>query len=118
MERERDIERYLKNKFAGMGCLFLKWVSPGNDGVPDRILIMPDGRVSFVELKTESGHMEGMQIYWQRRLRKMGCNAFTVYGMTGAKELVEVIGILLGKGGGGDEVHTARVSEESDTKSR
>lgn len=104
MERERDVEKYLLRKLSGMGCLFLKWVSPGNDGVPDRILIMPGGRVCFVEVKTEHGNMTGLQMLWQKRLRDKGCGAICVYGMTGAKELLEVVKILLEKK---DEVHTA-----------
>ena len=95
MERERDVEKYLKRKLGAIGCLFPKWVSPGEDGVPDRILIMPGGRICFVEVKTDTEHMTGLQMMWQRKLREMGCSAVTVYGMTGAKELVEVVEALL-----------------------
>lgn len=95
MERERDVEKYIKNAAENLGCLFLKWVCPGNDGVPDRILIMPGGAICFVEVKTEAGHMTGLQAFWQKKLRGIGCGAVTVYGMTGAKEFIEVLKIRL-----------------------
>ncbi len=35
--------------------LCLKWVAPGTRGVPDRIIIMPEGKTYFVEMKQEKG---------------------------------------------------------------
>ncbi len=115
MERERDVEKYLRRNLGSLGCLFLKWVSPGEDGVPDRILIMPGGKICFVEVKTDTGHMTGLQMMWQRKLRKMGCSAVTVYGMTGAKELIEVVKAMLKvKEVMPDDVHPARVPGQGD----
>ena len=94
MERERDVEAFLRKEIGDLGGMFLKWVCPGNDGVPDRILIMPGGRIVFVEVKTERGHLTGLQQVWQRELREQGCSAVTVYGMTGARELIEVIRVM------------------------
>ena len=95
MEMERDVESYLKRQLSGLGCLFLKWVCPGNDGVPDRIVIMPGGRICFVEVKTQTGHMTELQCFWQKKLRSIGCGAVTVYGMKGAKEFIEVVKVML-----------------------
>ena len=95
MEVERDVESYLKRELSSLGCLFLKWVSPGNDGVPDRILIMPGGSVCFVEVKTKTGRMTGLQCFWQKKLRSFGCGAVTVYGMDGAKDFIGVVKIML-----------------------
>lgn len=98
MERERDVEKYLKNKLEKMGCLFLKWVSPGNAGVPDRIVIFPNGHVWFVEVKTKAGHLSGRQTVWQHRLKEKRCSVFTVYGHDQAEEMAEAIGAILGDG--------------------
>lgn len=49
--RESKIEKLLKRKVEEKGGLCLKWVSPGQTGVPDRIILMPNGKIRFVELK-------------------------------------------------------------------
>ena len=46
--RERDIEKKMLNAVRKMGGEAFKWVSPGNDGVPDRIVMLPGGRLIFV----------------------------------------------------------------------
>lgn len=100
MERERDAEAFLKREVEKVGCLFLKWVSPGNAGVPDRILITPAGRIIFVEMKTRTGHLDGLQRIWQKRLQEHHCSAVTVYGKEDAKQLAEIIQMeVTGKGG-------------------
>ena len=57
IRREANLERSFCNRLRKAGCLVYKFVSPGNDGVPDRIVITPGGRVIFVELKTERGKL-------------------------------------------------------------
>lgn len=49
---EKDLEKAFTREADRIGGLSLKWVSPGYNGVPDRILLV-SGRVYFVELKTE-----------------------------------------------------------------
>lgn len=90
-ERERDIESYLKRKIEALGGLFLKWVSPGNDGVPDRIAILPGGRIYFVELKTDRGKPKGVQKYMIRKLRERGARVDIVYGRIDADQWLEAV---------------------------
>ena len=52
---EKDIEKRLVREVKKLGGLCLKWVSPGNSGVPDRIVLMPGGKAIFVELKRPGG---------------------------------------------------------------
>ena len=53
---EKEIERKLKTLVEGkLRGRCLKWVCPGWSGVPDRILLLPGGRVYFVELKRPQG---------------------------------------------------------------
>jgi hypothetical protein len=52
---ERDIERYLVRRTIEHGGVAYKWVSPGRAGVADRIVLLPGGKVWFVELKTAKG---------------------------------------------------------------
>ena len=52
---EKDIERKLIAGVKRAGGKAYKFVSPGNVGVPDRIVIWPNGVIHFVELKTSKG---------------------------------------------------------------
>lgn len=53
--RESTVEAILVKGIKKLGGRAYKWVSPGNDGVPDRIVIVPDTSPIFVELKTDTG---------------------------------------------------------------
>ena len=56
---ESELEKKLGKQLKDLGCLYFKFISPGNTGVPDRLIILPGGCVIFVELKTESGRGRG-----------------------------------------------------------
>lgn len=85
---EKDIEAWLNKQIEKMGGIAYKFVSPGNPGVPDRIYILPDGRVWFVELKQQFGRIANIQKWQRQRLLKMGCNYRLVRGMDDAKALI------------------------------
>ena len=73
--REAAFENKLKRAVEKEGGLFLKWVSPGFTGVPDRIMIMPGGKVIFVEVK-RPGVKEGRTPRQKRvasQLEALGC---------------------------------------------
>lgn len=77
---EKDIEQILVQGIKKHGGVAYKWVSPGNSGVPDRMVVLPEGRVMFVELKTANGRLSELQKRQQERLRKLGCDVYTLYG--------------------------------------
>ena len=81
---EKEIERKLKVLVEGrLGGACLKWVCPGWRGVPDRIVLLPGGRVHFVELKRPQGSkVEPLQVWWKRRLAKLGFNVWHIYTLT------------------------------------
>ena len=70
---EKEIEKSLQKMVVRQGGVCLKWVCPGWCGVPDRIILLPGGRVFFVETKRPSGgHLSKMQDWWCRQLRSLG----------------------------------------------
>ena len=90
--RERDIEKKLVQGVKKLGGECLKWVSPGNTGVPDRIVILPSGDIFFVELKGENGRLSGLQEYWQFRLKELNCVAVVLYGFEQVDWFLKQIG--------------------------
>lgn len=100
MRREGHIEQWLGNKVRQLGCLYYKFVSPGNAGVPDRLLVLPDGRVWFVELKDATGRLSPQQQRQRERLDRCKAKTFVVYGMDEAQNLVNILTAALHKGEG------------------
>lgn len=49
--REKEVEKKLVQAVKARGGICLKWVSPGFDGMPDRIVFLPKGKIGFVEVK-------------------------------------------------------------------
>jgi len=71
---ERDIERHLVRRAREHGGVAYKWVSPGRVGVADRIVMLPGGRVWFVELKTVKGRLSPLQKIFAADMARMGMN--------------------------------------------
>jgi len=88
MVRESEIERMVSQAVTTAGGLSFKFVSPGNDGVPDRIFILPGGRVIFAELKTESGRLSPVQEHQISRIRKTGCDCRVIKGKAKAEAFI------------------------------
>ena len=95
-EREKDIEKWIGDQVMTMGCLWLKWTSPGNAGVPDRIVILPGGRVVFAEIKTRYGKVAPIQEHTIGKMREMGCSVHLVRGSTGAAVFVDWLRMAIG----------------------
>lgn len=75
---EKWLELRLKHEVKKKGGLALKWVSPGNNGVPDRIVLMPGNRAYFVELKSTGQDMKPLQKVWRRMLTNLGFKHFLI----------------------------------------
>lgn len=77
---EKELEAKLVKTIKARGGYCLKWVSPGNGGVPDRIILLPGGRVAFAELKRPHGGRVGpLQRWWRATLRGLGFRVYTLY---------------------------------------
>ena len=75
--REATVEARLRRLVERAGGKCLKWVSPGHTGVPDRIILMPGGRVYFAETKAPGETERARQEYVQRKLRELGFTVFS-----------------------------------------
>lgn len=70
---ERDVERALVGMVKRHNGLCLKWVCPGWSGVPDRIILLPGGKVMFAETKRpKGGEVRKLQQWWHQKLRELG----------------------------------------------
>lgn len=79
-ELEKDIEAKLRKTVENRGGVCLKWVCPGWSGVPDRILLLPGGRIYFVETKRpKGGRLEALQKWWKKRLENLGFWVFVAW---------------------------------------
>ena len=73
---EKEIEAYLVKSVKNKKGLCMKWTSPGNAGVPDRIVIVPGGKVYFVELKAEGkrNNLSPLQKNFIQNLKNLNCD--------------------------------------------
>ena len=70
---EREIEAKLRRAVEAAGGKCLKWVCPGWSGVPDRIVLLPGGRIIFVETKRpKGGKLSELQKWWAKELIGLG----------------------------------------------
>lgn len=74
--REKTVENKLVKAVKALGGLAPKFISPGFDGVPDRLVLLPKGRIVFIELKAEGKTLRPLQVRRKRQLEALG---FSVY---------------------------------------
>ena len=76
--REKSIEQKLSLMVKKRGGICPKWVSPGFDGVPDRIVLLPEGCVAFVEVKAPGKKPRPLQIARHKLLTRLGFKVFVL----------------------------------------
>lgn len=92
---EKCVEQILTKKVKERGGMAVKFISPNLNGVPDRIILLPNGKMAFAEMKAPGKKMRPVQIKRKRQLEALG---FKVYCVDG----VEQIGGIL------DEIEKSR----------
>lgn len=87
---ESEIEAKLRRTVKQTGGLCLKWVCPGGAGVPDRIVLLPMGRVVFVETKRpKGGEVAKRQEWWAKKLLGLGFQHFFIWNEEDLEEFKE-----------------------------
>lgn len=81
--REAELEDILVTEIRKSGGRTYKWVSPGNSGVPDRIVLLPAGKIIFIELKADTGKLSAQQKIQINRIQSLGQDVRVVKGIRG-----------------------------------
>ena len=86
--REKEVEKRLCDGVKDLGGRAYKFISPGNNGVPDRLVVFPGGHSVFVELKTDRGALSPLQKNQIMTLRMLGARVHVLYGMEDVKQFL------------------------------
>jgi len=76
--REKTIESKLKITVKSMGGIALKLISSGFDGVPDRLVLLPHGKLAFIELKATGKRPRPLQEKRKKQLEALGFSVFCI----------------------------------------
>ena len=76
--REKQIEQKLVRAVKAAGGICPKLVSPGTDGMPDRMVLMPKGCIAFVEVKAPGEVPRPLQLKRHAELRALGFRVFVL----------------------------------------
>lgn len=85
--REKEIEAALRMAAKKRNGMAFKFVSPGLSGVPDRLVLLPRGRIGFIELKALGKKLRKLQEKRKSQLEALGFLVFCI----DSKEEVEVV---------------------------
>ena len=89
--KEKDIEKYLRDEIKKVGGIAYKFVSPGNAGVPDRLVLLPGRWSFFVELKAPGKKTRAVQ---DRQIRKIRNLDFTVLIIDSKKQIDDLVKMI------------------------
>jgi len=90
---EKHIEQKLITQVKKLDGICPKFTSPGFDGVPDRLVLLPNGKMAFVELKAPGKKLRPLQVRRIKQLQKLGFACYVV-------DSIEMISIILNQIGG------------------
>ena len=89
--REKELERKLVQKVKSSGGFALKFTSPGFDGMPDRIVLLPHGKLAFVEVKRHGMKPTTLQASRHGMLQRLG---FLVFVLNRAEQIGVIISAI------------------------
>ena len=89
---ERHIEQQFVKAVRAAGGIAPKLTCPGFDGMPDRIALLPGGRIAFVEVKAPGKKPRSLQLARHRLLRRLGFKVYVLDGIPQIKQILDDIG--------------------------
>lgn len=90
---ESAVENYLTKRVRKLGGQSYKFVSPGNAGVPDRIILLPGGQIAFVEMKAPGKKATPKQLHQIRKIKNLGQVALVIDCKEGVDEFIREVGV-------------------------
>lgn len=87
-ESEKALERRLAGECKKRGWLCLKYSNTQMTGYPDRLVLLPGGRVAWVEVKSRGRRPTAIQLYRHAELRRMGHTVHVVDSVGSIEELL------------------------------
>jgi len=89
---EKEIERKLVKQTKACNGMCLKFTSPSLTGVPDRIVLLPRGKMGFVEVKRPGERPSPIQVKRIEQLRELGFKVFVLDNKNDIKKILDEIG--------------------------
>ena len=90
--REKVIEQKLLKDVKAKGGICPKFISPGFDGVPDRLVLLPHGRIAFAETKAPGKKMQPLQVRRKAQLERLGFKVYCVDNNEMIEQILKEIG--------------------------
>ncbi|PNY20052.1 VRR-NUC domain-containing protein [Streptococcus parauberis] len=90
--REKQVEQALVKAVKRVGGICPKFTSSGFAGVPDRLVLMPNGKLGFVEVKAPGKKPRSLQLFRMKQLTDLGFQCFVLDEIDQIPELLERIG--------------------------
>lgn len=87
-KRETPVENYLKHQVESIGGQCRKYTSPGHNGVADRLVFLPGGRLVIIEVKCMNGTESSIQERERHLMNSLGFDAIVVNGKRGVDEWI------------------------------
>lgn len=88
---EKEIEKKLVEEVKKRGGLCWKFTSPSIAGVPDRLCLLHEGKVAFVEVKKPGGKLRPLQVLRKEELESRGFKVFVLDNETEVERIVDEI---------------------------
>ncbi len=89
--QESSLERRLKNEVQKLGGMALKFTSPGMVGVPDRLILLPNGQTLFVEMKATGKKLEPIQAKRKRDFEKLGHRVYKLDSIPSIQAFIQEV---------------------------
>ena len=91
--QEKLIEQKLTKAIKEKGGIAFKFISPGFNGVPDRLILLPGGKIAFAEIKSDGEKLRPWQARRKKQLESLG---FNVYVLREEKQISQLLSKLIG----------------------